>query len=278
MRIGSATRVGGVVGRPVGHSLSPVIHNAWIQALGLDAVYLAFPAEDEAGLVGLAQAVRSGALAGLNVTAPYKAAAFAAADHHDPAALASGSVNLLTRDDGGLAGGSTDGAGVLAALAEQAPAFELAGARVLILGAGGAAAAAIPALVQADVRSVRVLNRTTARAVDLAERFGERVSAANENDDLSDVDLVLNAMSGSGAPFDLGRTPGVQAALDMSYRPVRTEFLSAAEVAGATPLDGLAMLIGQARPSFEAIFGTPAPNASDVDVRALCLAALESTS
>ncbi|WP_122466291.1 shikimate dehydrogenase family protein [Brevundimonas lutea] len=277
MRIAAATRVGGVVGRPIGHSLSPVIHNAWIEALNLDAVYLAFPAEDEAGLAGLAQAVRSNAIAGLNVTAPYKAAAFAAADHHDPAALSSGSVNLLTRDDGGLAGGSTDGAGVLAALAQQGPAFELAGARVLILGAGGAAAAAIPALVQADVRSLRVLNRTASRAVDLAGRFGDRVSAAAEDDDLSDVDLVLNAMSGDGAPFDFGRTPGLQAALDMTYRPVRTEFLIAAESAGAAPVDGLAMLIGQARPSFEAIFGTSAPDVSDVDVRALCLAALEAT-
>ena len=275
MRMGAATRVGGVVGRPVGHSLSPVIHNAWIAALGLDAVYLAFPAEDEAGLVGLAQAVRSGAIAGLNVTAPYKAAAFAAVDHHDPAVLASGSVNLLTCDDGGLAGGSTDGAGVLAALAEQAPELELAGARVLILGAGGAAAAAIPALVQADVRSVRVLNRTAARAVDLAGRFGDRVSAAAVDDDLSDIDLVLNAVSGDGAPFDFGRTPGLQAALDMSYRPIRTDFLLAAKASGAAPVDGLAMLIGQARPSFEAIFGTPAPDASDMDVRALCLATLE---
>ena len=219
--------------------------------------------------------MRSGAIAGLNVTAPYKASAFAAADHHDPAALASGSVNLLTRDDGRLAGGSTDGAGVLAALAEQAPEFDLAGARVLILGAGGAAAAAIPALVQADARAVRVLNRTASRAADLAGRFGERVSAAGEDNDLSDIDLVINALSGDGAPFDFGRTPSVRSALDMSYRPVRTGFLIAAEDAGAVPVDGLAMLIGQARPSFEAIFGTPAPDASDLDIRALCLAELE---
>ena len=122
---------------------------------------------------------------------------------------------------------------------------------------------------------MRVLNRTASRAADLAGRFGERVSAAGEDNDLSDIDLVINALSGDGAPFDFGRTPSVRSALDMSYRPVRTGFLIAAEDAGAVPVDGLAMLIGQARPSFEAIFGTPAPDASDLDIRALCLAELE---
>ncbi len=275
MKITATTRVAGVVGRPVDRSLSPVIHNAWIEAAELDAAYLAFPAHDEQGLRGLAGAVRSGAIAGLNITAPYKATAFDAADGHDLAATASRSVNLLVRDQAGLLGRSTDGDGVLAALRENAPEFDVPDARVLILGAGGAAAAAIPALIQAGVASIRLLNRTQARADDLAARFGTRVTAPGDGEDLSDVTLIINAAAGQAELFDFGRAPGLRAALDMTYRPILTDFLKAAQAAGAAPVDGLAMLIGQARPSFEAIFGVSAPEPSEVDARRICLVSLD---
>lgn len=275
MKITATTQVAGVVGRPVDRSLSPLIHNAWIEAAELDAAYLAFPAHDEAGLRGLAGAMRSGAIAGLNITAPYKAAAFDVADGHDLAATASRSVNLLVRGQGGLSGRSTDGAGVVAALTERVPEFDLTDAKALILGAGGAAAAAIPALIQASVGSIRLLNRTQARADDLAARFRPWVTAPGDDDDFSDVTLVINAAAGQAEPFDFGRAPGARAALDMTYRPIHTDFLKAAQAAGAAPVDGLAMLIGQARPSFEAIFGVTAPGPSQVDARAICLASLE---
>lgn len=272
---GARTRIAGVTGRPVDHSLSPVIHNAWIEALGLDAAYAAFPAEDEATLRGLAQAVRGGALAGLNVTAPWKAEAFSAADSHDPTAAATGSANLLTPREGLLHAASTDGLGVLAALAEQAPDVSLEGAEVLILGAGGATAAILPALLGAGVRHIRLLNRTLERATTLADGYDERISAALDGDLLDATDLVVNAVAGEAPPFDFGRTPAIRAALDMTYRPLRTAFLDAAEASGAAPVDGLAMLIGQARPSFQAIFDTPAPDSADLDIRAVAIAELE---
>lgn len=259
------TRIAGVAGRPIGQSLSPLINGAWIAAAGLDARYEAFEPEDEAAFAALTERVRSGELAGLNVTAPYKEAAFALSDAVSDTARRCGSANLLVRRDGGLWGDSTDGRGLLAALSEQAPGLDLSGAPVVVLGAGGAARAAVAALIEAGAR-VTVINRSRDRAEVLAADLNAAVGGAET---LRDARLIVNALSVQ-PELDMTMLRADAVLMDMSYRPVITPFLAAGLARGLTAVDGLAMLIGQARPSFEAIFGTTPPA---VAVRALALEA-----
>jgi len=155
--------IAGVAGQPITHSLSPLIHGAWIAAAGLDAAYTAYAPDDAADFEALVMTGRGGALRGLNVTAPYKEQALALADATTATARACGSANLLLFADGRVTADSTDGAGLMAALAEQAPGLELEGRPVVVLGAGGAARAAVHALIMAGA-DVAVLNRTRARA------------------------------------------------------------------------------------------------------------------
>jgi shikimate dehydrogenase len=260
------TVVAGVVGQPIAHSLSPLIHRAWIAAAGLDADYRAFGPEDGAGFRALTDDLRAGRLRGLNVTAPFKAAALALADAVSETARLCGSANLLVLEDGRLRADSTDGAGLLAALAEQAPALDVRGRPVLILGAGGAARAAAAALKEAGAE-VGVLNRTPARAGALAADLGVRVATP---DAVGEAALVVNALS-VPPEIDVGALRHDAVLMDMTYRPPVTPFLAAGRARGLTTVDGLAMLIGQARPSFRALFGQEPPA---IDVRRLALEAL----
>jgi len=267
--ITGAAVVGGIAGNPVAHSLSPIIHNAWIAAAGLDAVYASFAPRDHAGFVVLVEAGRAGLLAGINVTAPFKEQAFALCDEASVTARDSGSANVLVFRDGRVLADSTDGLGLLLALREQAPSLSLPGATVVILGAGGAARAAAAALVWAGAR-VRIVNRTRERAQALAADLGASVSVAVGPSAFEGAALVMNALS-IRPELDLkDMNPGT-VVMDMTYRPVETAFLGAARKAGLLTVDGLAMLIGQAGPSFEAIFGVPQP---DLDPRPLLLAHL----
>lgn len=253
----------GVAGQPIAHSLSPLIHGLWIQAAGLDAAYDAFGPADDAGFAALITEGRSGDLCGLNVTAPFKEQALALADDVSAMARACGSANLLVFTDGRLSADSTDGAGLMAALAEQAPALDLPGAPVVVLGAGGAARAAVSALKAAGAE-VSVLNRTVARAEALAADLGVEVAGP---DALPAAALVVNALS-APPEIDIAALHFDAVLMDMTYRPLVTPFLAAGLARGLTAVDGLAMLIGQARPSFEALFGVPVPA---VDVRTAVL-------
>ena len=268
-RITGAALLGGIVGNPVSHSLSPVIHNAWLEAGGVDGAYVAFAPKDAAGFEALAAAGRAGLIAGVNVTAPFKEQAFALADEAGAAARATGSANILVFEDGRIRAESADGAGVLYALAEQAPQLTLKGASVVILGAGGAARAGAGALVEAGA-SLSILNRTRERAEALAADLGPAVSVAPDAGALEEADLVVNALS-TTPDIGLERLKPSAVVMDMTYRPVVTPLLAAARARGLTTVDGLAMLIGQAAPSFEAIFRRPPPA---LDLRALLLAHL----
>lgn len=264
----------GVVGNPVGHSLSPAIHGAWIAAAGLDAAYDAILAEDEAAFRRLVAG--PGALRGLNVTIPYKEAALAAADVVSDLARLAGAANLLVFEDGQVRADNTDGPGLLAALKAQAG-FDPKSGPAVVLGAGGAARGAAAALVLAGAPQVRIVNRTRERAQALAEQVGGRVQAFEDAATALDgAALVINATSlglggGEGPEAPLERAPGA-VVMDMVYKPLRTAFLDRAAAAGHPIVDGLEMLIGQAMPSFEAFFGRPPP---DIDVRAVALAQLE---
>lgn len=260
------SRLAGVAGQPIAHSLSPLIHTTWLREAGLDACYEPFGPEDPAGFALLVAEGRAGKLAGLNVTAPFKEQALALADAATITARTCGSANLLTFREGRIEADSTDGEGLMRALAEQAPGLDVKDQTVVILGAGGAARAGALALKQAGAR-VGLLNRTRARAEALAADLGVSVA---EDEALDDAALIVNALS-VRPEVDVGRFRSDAVLMDMTYKPLITPFLAAGRVRGLTTVDGLAMLIGQARPSFEALFGVKAP---DGDVRAVVLKAL----
>ena len=280
MSINGQTVVAGVAGAPVGHSLSPLIHNAWLAAASLDAVYAPFTPPAGA-FEAFALGLRGGAVRGLNVTVPFKETALAIADRASERAITAGAANLLVfRPDGVIEADNTDGEGLLYALTRQAPQWTASAGPVVILGAGGAARGAASALVAAGVSELRIVNRTRDRAKTLAVAVGLAAIAVElEPAAFEGAALIVNATTlglggghGPAAAFNVAAEGAV--ALDMVYRPLRTEFLQRAAEAGLTCVDGLGMLIGQAVPSFEAFFGAPPP---DIDVRALCLAALGET-
>lgn len=271
-RITGGVKVAGIVGNPVAHSLSPVIHNAWIEAAGMDASYVAFSPKDPAGFEALVAAGRAGLLSGVNVTAPFKEQAYALADTASETARSSGSANILVFRDGQVATDSADGFGLLWALETQAPALSLPGSVVVMLGAGGAARAAAAALADAGAE-VRIVNRTRDRAEALAADLAGSVTVADGPAAFDGAALIVNALT-VRPEIDLATLDPATVLMDMTYKPVVTPFLQAGRDAGLVTVDGLAMLIGQAGPSFEAIFGVAPP---DLDPRPILLAHLGET-
>jgi len=275
-RITGQTIVAGVAGAPVGHSLSPLIHNSWLSAAGIDGVYVPF-SPDPQGFAAFATGLAGGAIRGLNVTVPFKEEALRLATRPTDRALRAGAANLLLFErDGEIHADNTDGEGLLGAIQAQAPAFDPEAGPAVILGAGGAARGAAAALAEAGAPEVRVINRTPERAVALADTLGAPVRAMQLSlATFEDARLIVNATTlgmsglvGPAAPFN--RTPRA-VVMDMIYRPLRTEFLERAAKAGLRTVDGLEMLIRQAAPSFTAFYGFEPP---PLDVRRLCLAEL----
>lgn len=267
-------KIAAVVGRPIAHSLSPLIHTAWLEAAGIEGRYVGLSPDTADDLRAL---LEGGELIGCNVTAPYKGDAFdwayAKGAVIGSEANAAGSVNLLVFGEE-VRADSTDGLGMIGAIREQAPDLDIASGAAVVLGAGGAARAAVHALKARGAPDIRVVNRTVEKARHLAAAFEQGLSAWSLDDIAAALDgshLLINAASMIDPP-DLAPMKATGAVLDMTYRPLETRLLAAARARGLTPVDGLAMLIGQARPSFEALFGAPA---ADIDVRAICLKALE---
>ncbi|MGF1623663.1 MAG: shikimate dehydrogenase [Alphaproteobacteria bacterium] len=274
----SATRIAGVIGWPVGHSKSPLIHNYWARRYGIDAAYGAFPVApgrmDEAvrGLAALG-------LAGANVTVPHKEAALRAADHPDALASRIGAANtLVVRPDGTVAATNTDAFGFLENLRQGAPDWDPSAGPVLVVGAGGAARAVIVALIDAGAR-ILLTNRTDSRAAALAAEFGAEVTAVEWNrraeavaEALTVVNTTAAGMQGQPA-LDLPLAGLDPAALvtDLVYAPLETRLLAEARARGAATVDGLGMLLHQARPAFQAWFGV-LPEVDDT-LRAMVLAA-----
>lgn len=279
-RITGAALVAGIVGRPVTHSLSPVLHNAWIAAAGLNAAYVPL-SPTAGGFSALADGLRGGVIRGVNVTIPFKEDALACADEASEAARLAGAANLLLfREDGTIFADNTDGLGMLAALAIQAPGFDPKAGPAVILGAGGAARGAAAALVLAGAPEVRIVNRTVDRAFALATDIGGTSRAVDLNGAFAGANVIINATSlglngGPGPEADLSTAPDSAVVMEMVYKPLRTEFIARAQVRGLRTVDGLEMLIRQAVPSFEAFFGAAPP--ADVDVRALALKTLGET-
>ena len=278
MTLTAATRLAGVVGRPVHHSLSPVLHNTWLAAAGLDGAYVAFSLAPER-FSAFVEGFRGGSLAGVNVTLPFKTDALAAADRVSPRAQAAGAANVLVFEaDGSVTADNTDGEGLLYAFARQAPGFRPESGPLVLFGAGGAARGAAAAFLEAGCPEVRLLNRTRSRAQAVAEALGGRARVLDLTDAaaLDGAAALINASSaGLGPdappPPDFSAAPAGAVAMDMTYKPLRTPFLAAAAARGLATVDGLDMLIGQARPAFEAFFGRPPPAEPDVRERVLSI-------
>jgi shikimate dehydrogenase len=274
--ISGATAVAGVVGAPIRHSLSPRLHNAWLAAAGIDAVYVAFSTRADR-FAAFVDGLRGGTVLGLNVTAPFKAEALILADTASDAAARAGAANLLLfGEDGSLAAENTDGEGFLAAFAAQAAGFDPTAWPAVILGAGGAARGAAAALLAAGCPEVRIACRDPVKGEALTRELGGRARLAAPGRVTAGLEprvSLINATpagleAAAAARVDPMALPPGAVVMDMVYAPLETPLLLAARRRGLATVDGLAMLIGQARPSFTALFGAPPP---PIDVRALAL-------
>jgi shikimate dehydrogenase len=252
-------RLAGVIGFPVDHSLSPRLHGFWLDKYGIDGAYVKLPVAP-ADFVPYVRTLARVGFAGVNVTVPHKEAAFAAADETDAFAKRIGAINMMTFKDGAILGRNTDAFGFRESLREQSPSWSAKGAKVVVLGAGGAARAVVAALID-EGATVTVVNRTRSRAEALTAALG---GAAADWDRrarlLADADLVVNTtvlgMEGKEPlDLDLGALPKSAAVADIVYTPLETKLLAAARRRGNTAIDGLGMLLHQARPAFTAWFG-----------------------
>jgi shikimate dehydrogenase len=248
----TAGRLAAVIGHPVAHSLSPVIHRAAFAASGIDWGYAAFDVAPGRAAEAI-DAMRLLGIAGLSVTMPHKADVAAAVDRLAPSAAALASVNTVSWDGGQLVGSSTDGDGFVASLADAG--VDVAGRRIVVLGGGGAARSVIDALGRAGAGSIVVVNRTGARAREAAALAACAVVGTPE--DVRGADVVVNATSvgmgvdaGAATPADMPCDPALlaegQVVADLVYHPLETAWLAAARGAGARPVDGLGMLVHQA--------------------------------
>jgi shikimate dehydrogenase len=252
------SRLAGILGWPVSHSRSPRLHGFWLARHGIDGAYVPLPVRPER----FETAVRSLAdlgFAGANVTIPHKEAAFALCDEVAPVARRAGSVNTLVFRDGWIEGTSTDGFGFLEAVKAGAPGWSAADGPAVVLGAGGAVRAVAAALLDAGCPRLTLVNRTPARAEAIARDLGGPVEVAT-TPPLTDAALLVNGTSlgMAGEPpleIDLAPLPPHAVVQDMVYVPLETRLLAAARARGLRAVDGLGMLLHQARPGFEAWFG-----------------------
>jgi shikimate dehydrogenase len=252
-----------IIGWPVAHSRSPLIHGYWLRKYAISGSYDRQPVRPGEVSQFLASMPALG-LAGCNVTLPHKEAAFAAAARQHPGARAVGAANTLWYEDGALACDNTDGAGFMSHLAASAPGFKQGCAVASILGAGGAARAIVHAFLSVGVQEVRLFNRTRERADEVAAFFGPRVKAydwTRAMDCSTDAGILVNAttlgMAGGGGrlEIDLAVLNASCVVADLVYVPLVTPLLAAAKARGLTTVDGLGMLLHQAVPGFEKWFG-----------------------
>ncbi len=261
--ISGSTRLAAVIGDPVTHSLSPVIHNAAFAALGLDWRYVAFPVVEENGKDAV-EAMRTLGISGLSVTMPHKAAAALSADKRTPVAERLGVANCLYWDQGNIVAHSTDGDGLVASLNEAHPTV-LDGAAVAVLGAGGAARSIVEALGRTNVSKISVVNRTAERA-DQAASLAPQALVGNV-DAVASANVVINAtavgMNGGpepdGLPCPSDAIAGQTLVVDIVYNPMTTPLLSVAQQSGISTVGGLPMLVHQAALAFECWTGHKAP-------------------
>ena len=253
----------GVMGWPVMHSRSPKLHNYWLAQHGLIGAYVPL-AIKEAGLEKALRALPALGFAGCNLTIPHKEQAMKIVDPLDPVAKRIGAMNcVIVGADGSLSGTNNDGFGYIASIREAKPDWRADAGPVTVLGAGGAARAVLVSLIDEGATEIRLTNRTAARADDLAREFGgpiKTVAWDDRHDALQGAAMVINTTSQGmvGQPdldLKLDLLPKTALVSDIVYIPLETPLLSAARQRGNTTVNGLGMLLHQARPAFKAWFG-----------------------
>ncbi len=250
-----------IVGYPVSHSLSPVMHGYWLQHYGIDGHYGAMAVTADGLKDALAEMAARG-YAGCNLTMPHKEAALSLMDVHDESCLMSGAVNTVVMRDGKMHGYNSDGFGFVESLNAQAPGWS--GARVVILGTGGAARGIIASLRAAGAVHFVLVNRTRAKAERVVKQFSmtavDVVDWQERDAALEHATLLVNCtslgMTGEAAlDLDVARLPDDAVVSDIVYRPLETRLLARSRARGLRVAEGLSMLMHQGRLGFEHWFG-----------------------
>ncbi len=249
----------GVIGSPISHSLSPLVHGYWLSKYDISGYYIPIelqPADFEEGLRSLPRL----GFRGVNITIPFKEQALALADVITDRAALIGAANTLSfRKDGRIQADNTDGHGFIANLRQNAPGWKASSGPALVLGAGGASRAVISALLAEGVPEIRLANRTRSRADMLCEHFGARVTSIDWSAiamETPKVATIVNTTSlgMEGQPalsITLDKVKKGTLVTDIVYSPLRTELLETASAKGCVTVDGLGMLLHQAAPGFE---------------------------
>ena len=286
MDITGKTRVLGIIGWPVAHSLSPLMQNAALEAMGLDWIYVPFAVRQEE-LARAVEGLRALGVTGFNVTIPHKTAIIPFLDRITPEARLVGAVNTVKREGDELVGYNTDGPGFIRSLAEDLG-FNPAGKRILVLGAGGAGRAAVASLAQAGAEAVVIANRNVARGEELVAEFrgalgGTQFAAMPLdipliNAKVQDFDLLVNTTSvGMGETafewLDISRMTPAASVYDMVYAPLETPLLAEASRAGRRCANGIGMLVAQGECALAVWTGMEPPSGV---MRRRILAALDS--
>ena len=273
MQVKATTKIYGIFGHPVSHSLSPLMHNSAFAALGLDCVYTAFDVHpDDIGKA--ADAIRALGISGVNVTIPHKQAIIPHLDEVSPDAKHTGAVNTVKNEGGRLTGYNTDVGGFMRDAREELG-ISPEGASVLLLGAGGAARAVISAFGMNGAKRIAIANRTPGKAEKLAEEFGRffpdtTIYPVDSGDpgamtkELGLTDLLVNSTSGgmegaSGLEINIGALRDGAAVYDLVYKPRETKLVKEAKALGHKAVGGLGMLLYQGALSFEIWTGENAP-------------------
>ena len=253
----------GVIGWPISHSRSPRIHNHWLRVHGIDGTYVPMavaPGQLAAALRGLPAL----GFKGCNITLPHKVDALELVHEVDANACRVGAINtVVVQPDGSLKGFNNDGYGFIQALLEGKPDWRADAGPITVLGAGGAARAVVLSLADRGAREIRLINRTLQNSQALAQEFGAPVSAlpwAERHSALADISLLVNTttlgMDGKETlDLDLSALPPHAYVCDVIYAPLETPLLAAARLRGNATVNGLGMLLHQARPAFAAWFG-----------------------
>ena len=251
-----------VIGWPIAHSRSPLIHGYWLKQYGIDGSYTRQPVEPASLAAFIADLPQSG-LAGCNVTLPHKEAVFGLVTPADASTERLGAVNTLFLRDGHALGTNTDGEGFINSLQSSVPGFNITNERAMVLGAGGASLAVVNAILEQGASEVVVANRTLEKAEQLRQRFGPKVLPLvwdEAGDQLTECGLLVNTTSlgMKGQPevgLNMSRLPVEAIVTDIVYTPLRTKFLVDATARGNRTVDGLGMLLHQAVRGFSLWFG-----------------------